>query len=60
MDINLILQRQKLLLFKQIAGTLNTGLDLSAQVKSGLMDHEQDFFQGHEVQEGQEPTVFTH
>lgn len=60
MDINLILQRRKLFLFKQIARTLTTGLHLSAQVKSGLMDCEQDFFQVHEGQEGQEPVDFTH
>lgn len=60
MDINLILQRRKLFLFKQTARTLTTGLDLGVQVKSGLMDCKQDFFQANEGQEGQEPMDFTH
>lgn len=60
MDINLILQRRKLFLFKQTVRTLTTGLDLSVQVKSGLMGCEQDFFQAHEGQEGQEPKDSTH
>lgn len=60
MNINVILQWWKQFLFKQIARILTTGLDLSVQVKSGLMICEQGSFQAHEGQEGQEPIDFTH